>query len=102
MFTDLLKGAGALPATSPTGQDPRSEDDRSRPGLPHRCISGLDAGKRNGVGFTPDRTSATHTMEHDRESRLWRHRSLVVTFEDIVNKSANGLGVSKSGNSVAG
>ena len=33
---------------------------------------------------------------------LWRHRSLVVTFEDIVNKSANGLGVSKSGNSVAG
>ncbi len=33
---------------------------------------------------------------------LWRHRSLVVTFEDIVNKSANGLGVSKSENSVAG
>jgi hypothetical protein len=30
---------------------------------------------------------------------LWRHRSLIVTFEDIVNKSANGLGVSKSGNS---
>ena len=33
---------------------------------------------------------------------LWRHRSLVVTFEDIVNKSANGLGVSKSGNRLQG
>jgi hypothetical protein len=27
---------------------------------------------------------------------------LIVTFEDIVNKSANGLGGNKSGNSVAG
>ncbi len=66
VFTYLLKGAGALPATSPTGQDPRSEDDRSRPVLPHRYISGLDAGKIISVGFTTYRTYCyTLCMKHD-------------------------------------
>ncbi len=33
---------------------------------------------------------------------LWRQRSLIVMCEYIVNKSANGLGGYKSGNSVQG
>jgi hypothetical protein len=62
LFTDLLKGAGALPATSPTGRDPSSEDDRSRPGLQHRYISGL--GREIALASQTGHTAA-HTMKQD-------------------------------------